>query len=39
MAGFFIRDFAVRMAILLASDESAAITRQAFNICGGMAMS
>lgn len=29
----------VPMAILLASDESAAITGQAFNICGGMAMS
>ena len=29
----------VPMTILLASDESAAITGQAFNICGGMAMS
>lgn len=29
----------VPMAILLASDESAAITGQAFNICGGMVMS
>ena len=29
----------VPMAILLASEESAAITGQAFNICGGMAMS
>lgn len=29
----------VPMAILLASDESAAITGQAFNICGGIAMS
>ncbi len=29
----------VPMAILLASGESAAITGQAFNICGGMAMS
>ncbi|MCY3758618.1 MAG: SDR family NAD(P)-dependent oxidoreductase [Acidobacteria bacterium] len=29
----------VPMAILLASDDSAAITGQAFNICGGMAMS
>ena len=29
----------VPMAILLASAESAAITGQAFNICGGMAMS
>lgn len=29
----------VPMAVLLASDESAAITGQAFNICGGMAMS
>ncbi len=28
----------VPMAILLASDESAAITGQAFNICGGMNM-
>lgn len=28
----------VPMAVLLASDESAAITGQAFNICGGMAM-
>ena len=29
----------VPMAVLLASDESAAITGQAFNICGGMVMS
>ncbi len=29
----------VPMVILLASDESAAITGQAFNICGGMALS
>jgi NAD(P)-dependent dehydrogenase (short-subunit alcohol dehydrogenase family) len=28
----------VPLAILLASDESAAITGQAFNICGGVAM-
>jgi NAD(P)-dependent dehydrogenase (short-subunit alcohol dehydrogenase family) len=28
----------VSMAVLLASDESAAITGQAFNICGGMVM-
>ena len=28
----------VPMAVLLASDESAAITGQAFNICGGLAM-
>lgn len=28
----------VPMAILLASDDSSAITGQAFNICGGMAM-
>ena len=28
----------VPMAVLLASDESAAITGQAFNICGGMVM-
>ena len=27
----------VPIAILLASDESAAITGQAFNICGGIA--
>jgi ketoreductase len=28
----------VPLAVLLASDESAAITGQAFNICGGVAM-
>ena len=28
----------VPLAVLLASDESAAITGQAFNICGGAAM-
>jgi len=28
----------VPLAVLLASDESAAITGQAFNICGGMVM-
>jgi len=26
------------MAVLLASDEAAAITGQAFNVCGGMLM-
>ena len=28
----------VPMAVLLASDESAAITGQAFNVCGGLLM-
>jgi NAD(P)-dependent dehydrogenase (short-subunit alcohol dehydrogenase family) len=28
----------VPLAVLLASDESAAITGQAFNVCGGAAM-
>ena len=34
-----VPDEIVPLAILLASDESAAITGQAFNVCGGVTMS